>query len=200
MIRVFRNKQRVSSSRHPGNGRGPDNHPVKFSTLPGAGLVVSAAFALSIAGPGTARADNSLDGCWMDSQGEVIMEIRACGEERCGKVVWLQKPFGPDGQALRDFRNSDPELQSRLVCGMTVASGFKKQDDGTWKDGTVYVPDIGSSFSGYAEVLSPTAVKVTGYVLIPLFGESEVWTRVAAPAKVCEANPPSSTPPRVTGR
>lgn len=136
-----------------------------------------------------ARADGSLDGYWMDSHGEVIMQISACGFQRCGKVVWLQKPFGPDGNALRDFRNSDPALQSRLVCGMTVATGFEKQPDGKWGNGTVYVPDLGMSFSGYAEVLSKAEVKVTGYVLIPLFGDSEVWKRVVPPQKVCEHNP-----------
>src|SRR3990172_6815034 len=138
--------------------------------------VVATAFVLLIASPENARADDNLDGFWMDSNGEVILQIGPCGSERCGKVVWLQKPLGPDGQALRDFRNSDPNLQSRLVCGLTVVTGFKKQPDGTWGDGSVYVSDIGSSFSGYAEVLSPTQVKVTGYVFLPIFGESEVWT------------------------
>lgn len=148
------------------------------------------AIAMGLAAATPARADNSLDGYWMDSHGEVIMQISACGPTRCGKVVWLQKPFGPDGKALRDFRNSDPSLQPRLVCGMTVATGFEKQSDGKWGNGTVYVPDLGMSFSGHAEVLSRMEVKVTGYVLIPLFGDSEVWKRVDPPQKVCEHNPP----------
>lgn len=164
------------------------------------GSVSGIAAVLVAAGGTAARADNALDGFWMDSHGEVVMEIRACGQERCGKVVWLQKPFGPDGKALRDFRNSDVSLQPRLVCGMTVATGFTKKDDGTWGNGTVYVPDLGMSFSGYAEVLNPNAVKVTGYVLIPLFGESEVWTRVKPPAKVCEHNPPGESVQQATGR
>ena len=61
----------------------------------------------------------------------------------------------PRRRPLRDFRNSDAKLQTRFVCGLAVVTGFKKQPDGTWGDGTVYVPDHGMSFSGYAEVLDP---------------------------------------------
>ena len=135
---------------------------------------------------GGAVAGESLDGYWMDSDGEVLLQIGPCGPDRCGKVAWLRKPRGADGGPLRDYRNSDPALQARFVCGLTVVIGFKKQPDGTWGDGTVYVPDHGMSFSGYAEVLGPTKVKVRGYVLIPLFGSSEEWTRVARRPPSCE--------------
>ena len=133
-----------------------------------------------------AHAGENLDGYWMDSDGEVILNIGPCGDARCGKVAWLRKPHGPDGGPLRDYRNPDAGLQSRFVCGLPVVIGFKKQPDGTWGDGTVYVPDHGMSFSGYAEVLNPVQVKVSGYVLIPLFGSSEVWTRVNRKPPSCE--------------
>jgi uncharacterized protein (DUF2147 family) len=131
------------------------------------------------------RAEN-LDGFWMDSHGEVIMEFGPCGKNRCGRVAWLKKPRGPDRGPLRDFRNPEAKLQSRFVCGLTVVAGFSKQPDGTWANGNVYVPDLGTSFSGYAEVLSPTKVKVTGYMLLPIFGSSEVWTRMARKPPSCE--------------
>jgi uncharacterized protein (DUF2147 family) len=133
-----------------------------------------------------AYAAENLDGYWMDSDGEVILNIGPCGNTRCGKVAWLKKPRGPDGGPLRDYKNPDASLQSRFVCGLPVVIGFKKQPDGTWGEGTVYVPDHGTSFSGYAEVLNPNQVKVSGYVLIPLFGSSEVWTRINRKPPSCE--------------
>jgi uncharacterized protein (DUF2147 family) len=133
-----------------------------------------------------ASASESLDGYWMDSDGEVLLHISQCGNARCGKVAWMKKPLGPDGGPLRDYRNSDAKLQPRFVCGLAVVTGFKKQPDGTWGDGTVYVPDHGTSFSGYAEVLGPNKVKVSGYVLLPIFGSSEVWTRVNRQPPTCE--------------
>jgi uncharacterized protein (DUF2147 family) len=152
------------------------------------GLVRPLAFvaAALIAAAGRPAASESLDGYWIDEHGEVILDIGKCGNARCGKVAWLQKPRGPDRGPLRDFRNSDPKLQPRLVCGLTVVTGFKKQPDGTWGDGTVYVPDHGMSFSGYAEVLGPNHVKVSGYVLLPIFGSSEVWTRINRKPPSCE--------------
>jgi len=143
------------------------------------------ALALMTLVPG-ARAAEGLDGYWMDSHGEVILQIGRCGNARCGKVAWLKKPRGPDYGPLRDFRNPDPKLKNRFVCGLAVVTGFKKQSDGTWGDGTVYVPDQGMSFSGYAEVLGPNHVKVSGYVLLPLFGSSEVWTRINRKPPSCE--------------
>jgi uncharacterized protein (DUF2147 family) len=147
-------------------------------------LAASAATLLVSAAAGTAA--ENLDGYWMDSHGEVLLDIGRCGNARCGRVAWLKKPRGPDGAPLRDFRNSDPKLQSRPVCGLAVVTGFKKQSDGTWGDGTVYAPDYGMSFSGYAEVLGPNHVKVSGYMLLPIFGSSEVWTRVNRKPPSCE--------------
>jgi len=145
-----------------------------------------ALFAAAAATPASAQGIDRLQGYWIDSHGEVILEFRACGRELCGRVAWLQKPRGPDLGPLRDFRNPDQRLQKRFVCGLTVVTGFKKQPDGTWSDGNVYVPDHGMNFSGYAEVLSPTKVKVTGYVLLPMLGSSEVWTRMPRKPPTCE--------------
>jgi uncharacterized protein (DUF2147 family) len=156
--------------------------------------LIGAGIAALIAGPwiagpwfaGAALAGESLDGYWMDSDGEVLLKIGQCGNARCGKVAWLRKPLGPDGGPLRDFRNPDARLRSRFVCGLPVVIGFKKQSDGTWGDGTVYVPDHGMSLSGSAQVLGPTKVKVSGYMLLPIFGSSEVWTRVNRQPPTCE--------------
>jgi uncharacterized protein (DUF2147 family) len=144
-----------------------------------AAVAVGAIFTL----PGNAA--EKLDGYWMDSNGEVILDIRRCGRARCGNVAWLRKPRGPDGGPLRDFRNTDPKLRRRFVCGMRVVNNFKKQSDGNWGDGTVYIPDHGMTVSGYAQILGSNRVKVTGYFLLPIFGSSEVWTRVRGQVPTC---------------
>lgn len=131
------------------------------------------------------RAEVGLDGYWMDSHGEVILEVGSCGQAKCARVAWLRLPNGPDGKPLLDYRNSDPALQKRPVCGLEVITGFAKQPDGTWGGGTVYVSDLGQSFSGYAEILNANQVNVRGYVFLPIFGESEVWSRVTNPFDHC---------------
>ncbi len=163
-----------------------------------AGQIAAAMAILAVAFQAKSVAADSLDGYWMDSDGEVILEIGQCGNARCGRVAWLRKPLGPDGRLLLDYRNPDPKLQKRPVCGLEVVSGFKKQPDGIWSDGTVYVSDLGQSFSGYAEILNPTQVKVTGYVILPLFGASEVWTKVSHPFPHCEGKDTKSAMPKST--
>ena len=149
------------------------------------GLALVFAGAGIAVGAGSARADE-LDGFWMDSHGEVVLEVQRCGQQMCAKVVLLRLPSVPDRKPLKAYRNPDPALQNRQVCGLRVIEGFTKQPDGTWGGGDVYVPDLGMSFKGYATVLSPTQIEVRGYVFLPLFGSSEVWSRVAKPAYHCE--------------
>jgi uncharacterized protein (DUF2147 family) len=152
-------------------------------------VMMTLANAATAAWAGGAAAAPRLEGFWMDSDGEVIIEVAACSSGRCAKVSWLKQPFGPDGTLLRDYKNSDPKLATRLVCGMDIISGFEKQTDGTWGGAKVYVPDLGMSFTGKAEVLSETQIKVTGFVVLPLFGSSEVWSRVAGPPTKCDGTP-----------
>jgi uncharacterized protein (DUF2147 family) len=154
------------------------------------GLILAAT-----AGAGTARA-NELDGFWMDSHGEVVLQVEPCDGDMCAKVVWLRLPYGPDRLPLKDFRNPNAALQGRPVCGLRVIEGFKKQPDGTWGGGNVYVPDLGLSFSGYATILSPTQIEVRGYVFLPLFGSTEVWSKVAKPAYHCEKDGVPPAPPQ----
>ncbi len=141
-------------------------------------------------------AATELDGFWMDSHGEVVLEVQPCGVEMCAKVVWLRLPYGPDRLPLKDYRNPDAALRGRPVCGLRVIEGFKKQPDGTWGGGNVYVPDLGMSFSGYAQILSPTQIEVRGYVLLPLFGQTEVWSKIAKPAYHCERDGVPKAPER----
>jgi uncharacterized protein (DUF2147 family) len=49
-------------------------------------LCLAAIFAAAISA--SARAEN-LDGYWMDSHGEVILQFGPCGRDRCGRVAWL---------------------------------------------------------------------------------------------------------------
>ena len=149
---------------------------------------IAAAFAVSAAATPICAAPENLDGFWMDSDGEVIIEVVPCGPARCGHVVWLKQPNGADGLPLRDIKNADAKLKNRPVCGLEVVTGFKKQTGDSWGDGTVYVSDEGASYSGKAEVLSATQIKVTGYIGFAVFGESEVWTKVTKPFDRCSTS------------
>jgi uncharacterized protein (DUF2147 family) len=174
-------------------GRGGDRSMARFASL-AVSLGCATVIVSSFAAPARAT---PLDGFWMDSHGEVVLEVSPCnGDAMCAKVVWLRLPYGPDRLPLKDYRNPDPSLRERQVCGLRVIEGFTKQPDGTWGGGNVYVPDLGMSFSGYAKLLSPQQIEVRGYVFLPLFGSTEVWSRVGKPGYHCEKDGVPPAPER----
>jgi uncharacterized protein (DUF2147 family) len=193
-MRRLYNTTRLADTRLLGKPEGRAHHRAgTVSMLRFAVSLMLVAFGVT-AGASASRA-MELDGFWMDSHGEVVLQVSSCGDAMCAKVVWLRLPYGPDRLPLKDFRNPEASLQNRQVCGLRVIEGFTKQPDGTWGGGDVYVPDLGMSFKGYATVLNPQEIEVRGYVFLPLFGSTEVWKRVPKPAYHCEKDGVPPAPP-----
>ena len=85
-----------------------------------------AALIVGLAAAHSAHAGENLDGFWMDSDGEVILNIGPCGDARCGKVAWLKKPRGADGAPLRDYKN--PDAKSAIALRVRPARGHRLQE------------------------------------------------------------------------
>src|SRR5262245_9681461 len=64
-------------------------------------------------------------GLWYAEGGAAQVAIEACGDELCGRVVWLRSPFDEDGCELRDRHNPDPTLRSRRIMGLEVLQGLR---------------------------------------------------------------------------
>ncbi len=61
--------------------------------------------------------------------------------------------------------------------GMTVIRGLVRSGPRLWTDGTIYNPDDGEIYNARVTVVDPDTLHVRAYVLLPLFGETQVWTR-----------------------
>src|SRR5262245_64477093 len=83
-------------------------------------------------------------GLWYAEGGAAQVAIEPCGDDLCGRVVWLRSPFDDDGCDLRDRHNPDPALRRRPVMGLDVLHGLKHQAGGTWGSGSIYDPGSGS--------------------------------------------------------
>lgn len=122
-------------------------------------------------------------GIWMTEREESKVEIARCGAKICGTVVWLKNPIyrdsreGPVGTPLIDRHNLDPALRSRPILGMRILEGFSEVDETTWGNGTCYDPKSGKTYRGKIHLSAPDRLELRGYVGIPLFGRSAVWTR-----------------------
>jgi uncharacterized protein (DUF2147 family) len=154
-----------------------------FRRRNGLSAVLAGGLAVLCSAPAAAA---DITGLWMTDDGEGIIEIRPCGEHRCGRIAWTKDPLGPDGKLSLDRNNPDPSLRSRRICGLQIITGLKPQADGTWADGRVYNPDNGQTYGMKIRRESPDLVKAHGYLGFELFGQTQDWRRVAKNPGGCE--------------
>ncbi len=141
-----------------------------------AGMTCLALLASLFAG-GARAADDPVFGFWLIETQRSIIEIAPCGDSVCGKIVWLIEPLDKADQPRTDNLNRDEELRARALCGIEMINGFSSSDPGIWSSGSIYSPTEGKTYSAAMEVLDDGTLKLRGYVLLPLFGKTQIWTR-----------------------
>ncbi len=128
-------------------------------------------------------------GDWFDQSKKAVIHVAPCAtsaQALCGHIVWLREPNLPDGRPKRDVNNSDPALRNRPICGLPMFGGFVPDGtDRVWKDGRIYNPENGKTYHATLRVEPDGTMRLRGYVLVTLFGESQVWTRPPAPLPPC---------------
>jgi uncharacterized protein (DUF2147 family) len=125
---------------------------------------------------GDSEADELL-GIWLNHEKDAHVKIYKCGEEFCGKIVWLKNPE-EDGAPKKDKHNPDESLQSRPLKGLDILSGFDFDQDRKWDNGKIYNPRDGKTYSCYLKILEDGRLKVRGFVGISLLGKTNYWTRI----------------------
>ena len=117
-------------------------------------------------------------GVWLHANERIQVEIAPCGDRLCGTIVWFRWPNDPQGLPLVDLKNPDPALRSRPLLGLTALRGLRRTGERTWEDGKIYNPDDGEDYEALMSLEDDGTLRVRAYVLIPLFGETQIWTRV----------------------
>ena len=130
----------------------------------------------------------SVTGTWLTASGLAQVRIGPCPDPAngpiCGLVVGLINPQGPDGKAVApdmatDYRNPDPALRTRKVIGMPLIWGFKKTSDpNAFEDGHIYNGENGKTYNANISLQPDGKLRLRGYVGTPMFGETQLWTRV----------------------
>jgi uncharacterized protein (DUF2147 family) len=131
---------------------------------------------------------SSVMGTWLTQSGVAQVRISSCQNPAqgpiCGTIVSLINPKGPNGQvvapeAATDYRNTDPALRGRKVLGMPLIWGFKgTSDPNSFEDGQIYNGENGKTYNANISLQPDGKLRLRGYVGSPLFGETQVWTRV----------------------
>jgi len=150
-----------------------------------AALLATAAFLM----PAAALAqDSKVMGTWLTASGVAQVRIGPCANAAsgalCGFIVGLINPKGPDGKVVApevatDYRNEKPELRNRKVIGMPLIWGFKKTSDpNKFEDGFIYNGENGKTYNANISLEADGKLRLRGYVGTPMFGETQLWTRV----------------------
>lgn len=126
-------------------------------------------------------------GLWYAEGGAAQVEIRACGDALCGRIVWLRSPFDETGCDLRDRSNGNVSLRDRPILGLEILRGLKPSDaeEKVWTDGTIYDPTSGKTYTCSLRVEGDDRLQLRGYVGIPLLGRTTTWIRVGSENRQC---------------
>ncbi len=117
-------------------------------------------------------------GVWQHANGRIEVQIAPCNNRLCGRLVWLKRPNDAQGRPRIDFKNPDPALRWRPLLGLTVLHGLRRIGERMWGDGEIYNPDDGMNYKALISVETDGTLHVHAYVLFPLLGQTQIWTRV----------------------
>lgn len=147
-------------------------------------IVVSILFCClpMVLGRGAAQAQTGITGTdailgeWLTAEGKARVQIIKSDDVYSGKIIWLKEPE-KNGKPVVDDKNPDEKLHDRPVLGMEIIYGFRYDEDNVWTDGRVYDPESGNEYKAKLTLIDDKTLKLRGYILIPLLGRSELWTR-----------------------
>jgi len=154
----------------------------------GLGLTVAVALGAAMAflgaprSPAVAQAASPVLGHWLSQERDGVIDIQACGDKLCGRLIWIKDPLDKDGKPRVDNNNPKPELRNRPRCNLVIMGGFVPTGTDKWGDGWIYDPNNGSTYDAKMR-LDGEVLKLRGFIGISLIGRSTTWTR-ADPALV----------------
>lgn len=141
------------------------------------------AVALAAAVPLWAGSEDIL-GTWLNQKQDAKIDVFKCGNAYCGKIVWLKNPtyspgstWGTPGTPKLDNKNPDAARKKTPIMGLQIMEGLQFSGDNLWKDGKIYDPDNGKTYSTKATLVSHDQLDLRGFVGVSLIGRTEKWTR-----------------------
>lgn len=130
----------------------------------------------------------SVMGTWLTASKNAQVRLTPCADASrgpvCGTIVSLTNPKGPDGvpvapEAATDIHNREPAVRSRKILGMVLLYDFKATPTAsTYEEGNIYNAENGKTYKANITLQPDGTLRVRGYVGSPMFGETQVWTRV----------------------
>ena len=124
---------------------------------------------------------DAIIGQWMSEDNNLKVEVYKDGTHFKAKVIWFDdsddknKPW----DTRLDEKNPKKDLRSRKIAGMEVLSGLIYNEDADeWTDGVIYDSKSGKEWSSKVWINKIHQLKVRGYWLVSLFGQTMTFNKV----------------------
>ena len=141
-------------------------------------LTISGAFIAAVSGQARADTRSDIEGNWATSGFGSIVRLSPCVSDpdaMCGKIVWLWETTDPEGQPRVDTRNPKRSLRTRSLIGIEIVRGLKETSPGEWREGSIYNPDDGRTYTGSVSTRNGS-LELRGCAL-GVFCQTQVWRR-----------------------
>jgi len=134
--------------------------------------------------PASAQTPADPRGRWLTPSGNLEVEIAPCGEALCGTVtkVVANHSMSRPGEAMQ-AADTRPALGMRLLSDF-VATEREARADGSvvatgWR-GHIYNRENAKTYDCLMSLDASGGLVLRGYVGLPVFGQTQVWQRVAS--------------------
>ena len=133
--------------------------------------------ALAFCGAAGARAGNNPPtGRWLTPAHDAVIQIAPCGSDLCGQIVGIALPTPNAKMPLA--------WAGQPQCGMVIlqTSPTTGAAGATAWVGKVLDPRDGSVYQARMVLDQDRQLELHGYIGLPIFGQTQVWTPYAGPA------------------
>lgn len=115
-----------------------------------------------------------LEGIWLrGDKKNYKVEMYPCGDQYCGKIIWLKDPNDEQGNPRTDSNNPDPSKRGQPLMGLDVLIGFKF-DGKAWKGGKIYSFNRGKYYDAQIKMKEE---KLYLTVSILFFSKTYTWIK-----------------------
>lgn len=128
--------------------------------------LIAAAACLVLSGP--ALAESSPVGRWLVPDASGVIEIVPCRDGLCGRIVGQNEIRDAQGNPTRDVHGVPH-------CGLIILHGTRLAEPGHW-GGLITNPDEGSDWRCEFWLGVDGRLRLRGYILTPLLGQTQTWT------------------------
>jgi uncharacterized protein (DUF2147 family) len=136
-------------------------------------LLLAAFVAACEAAPPTAAtlSHSPMQGRWLTQSGNLEIEIAPCGQALCGTAV----------RVLNNVSMAEPgkTMTGPSPLGLKILSDFRPSNEGMW-EGRIYNRETDKTYDCLISLAAPDQLRLRPYVGLPLFGQTQIWQRVAA--------------------